>query len=877
MIYTGIKTQQISLPLGGIGSGSIGLAGNGSLIDWQIFNRPDKGRRNGLSHFLVRTERNGKVCDLRVLNGDLLPPYEGTFRREYEGCCLGPGFGPADETLAGWPHFRTWQFDGRFPFGTLAFGDEKFPGKCTLTGWSVLIPGDENDSSLPAAFFEIEIENNTQESLDYTVVGVLGNPWEGGITRYNRLAGNQVTVFQGDDAEAFDYGELTLTCLERPENLSGQESLLRGARWRDAQEVYLNDLLAGGRLINRTYDKPPAFPCREAGVMACHFRLEAGSRRKTVFIITWHIPFQRNDWASDADDSAAAACKKNLWKNYYATCWKNSRSSGLYAQQHYKRLLYDTQQLADALWTTTLPPAMLNGIVRNLAILKSPTCLRLEDGTFYGWEGTGAFWGSCEGSCTHVWNYAQAPAFLFPALERSMRESHLKFGVDEYGGSHFRLKLPLGIKAQADWFCTDGEDCQHPCADGQFGEVMKVFRDWKISGDSDWLKARYPIIRQMISYAWNEHNPDHWDPEMTGILIGRQHHTLDMQLFGANSWLTGFYHGALLAGAVIAEVCGDLEFAALCRQIHRRGKDWLENNLYNGEYYIQKIDLADKSLLDYYGSECHDCYWSSECKQIKYQVAGGCLIDATVAQWFARLYGIGEIFETERNRRTLEAIMHYNFRINQRGIIGLWRLFSLNDESGCSICTWPSTSKPAVPLPYHSETMPGFEWTLAAHLLAAGLTQESQRLAEALEDRFDGEKRNPYSEFECGYGYARSLASYGVLIAASGFRYDLSQGMIGFHPYTTHYFRSFWSLGKKWGIYEQTPYRVSLTLLGEEMTLSRIELDREVVSLKRNCEPLEFAFRSGSVIFKIPCHLHRGERLIFQTSGKSGSDGGDFG
>ena len=55
-LYRGRKTSQISFPLGGIGSGSIGLAGNGRLIDREIYNRPNKGSVNGFSHFAIRAE-----------------------------------------------------------------------------------------------------------------------------------------------------------------------------------------------------------------------------------------------------------------------------------------------------------------------------------------------------------------------------------------------------------------------------------------------------------------------------------------------------------------------------------------------------------------------------------------------------------------------------------------------------------------------------------------------------------------------------------------------------------------------------------------------------------------------------------------------------
>ena len=189
---------------------------------------------------------------------------------------------------------------------------------------------------------------------------------------------------------------------------------------------------------------------------------------------------------------------------------------------------------------------VLDAAGANLSILKSPTTVRLEDGTFYGWEGCHPAAGSCEGSCTHVWNYQQALPFLFPALERSMRTADYKYNLNAAGGMSFRMSLPLGT----------GNETERPCADGQFGNVMKTYRDWKLSGDEAWLRGLWPAVKRSIEYAWSPDNADRWDPEQTGVLWGRQHHTLDMELFGPNSWLTGFYLGALAAAKEMAEALG---------------------------------------------------------------------------------------------------------------------------------------------------------------------------------------------------------------------------------------------------------------------------------------------------------------------------------
>ena len=174
--YEGSKLGQISFPLGGIGSGSIGLAGNGRLIDWEIYNRPNKGGLNGFSHFAIKAETRGDVLDARILQGDLQPPYIGE---------LGPepsaryGFGPQRETLAGMPHFGSTSFDGRYPFANLDFKGTSFPAKIRLEAFNPFIPLNDRDSSIPAAFFEFSITNPTEHTTTYTVAGVLGNPLAG--------------------------------------------------------------------------------------------------------------------------------------------------------------------------------------------------------------------------------------------------------------------------------------------------------------------------------------------------------------------------------------------------------------------------------------------------------------------------------------------------------------------------------------------------------------------------------------------------------------------------------------------------------------------------------------------------------------------------
>ncbi len=662
------KTSRISMPLGGIGAGSIGLSGNGSLTDWEIFNSSDKGRLNGYTHFAVRVEKNGapgEIVDFRILSGDYSgnPAGEYTKGKNYSGF----GWGPFCETMAGWPHFREHCFYGEYPFGRVEFSGEKsFPGKASITGWSPLIPGDSRSASLPVCAIEIEICNNSNEILDYTVIGVAGNPWQN-KTRFNRLTGREIYFSSGVSEDDLNYGDMTFKLLDEDCDFSAQEYLYRGG-WHDMMEMYYHDVRRGGKFTNRSYpsnsiSEEQAGSKLDHGLLAAHITLSPGASRICRFIISWNIPNRRNDWRHDADEMAELYGVEKQWKNYYAVLWKNSTASAAEFAGRYDILRKNSREFADALYQSSLPAEAIDGISANISILKSPTCLRLEDGTFYGWEGVGMDYGSCEGSCTHVWNYAQALPFLFPDLEKSMRRSHLENSIDRFGGSHFRVMLPLGIKADEKFF--------RPCVDGQFGDVMKIFRDWKITGDGGYVKHYWPDIRRTIEYAWSENNPDRWDIEQQGVITGRAHHTLDMELFGVSSWLTGHYTGALLAGATMADFAGDSKFAVLCRELAEKGRKYIRENLFNGEFLAQKIDLTDIELLRRdCGGEAVEKYWNGETGEIKYQYGFyGCEIDAVLGEYYAVTYGIGRIFDREQLRSTLQSIFRYNFKKNMRDVV----------------------------------------------------------------------------------------------------------------------------------------------------------------------------------------------------------------
>lgn len=830
--YTGKQTSKIIFPLGGIGTGCIGYTGTGQLVDWEIFNRPNKLSFNGCSHLAIRAEANGRVLDARILAGEFTGDRMG--RRNYLTAEDMFGFGAPRESLAGAPCFARTEFEGEFPFAHLHLSDPAFPGKVTVTAFNPFIPLNPDDSSIPGAMFRIRIINTSTEAIRYTVVLVVNNPWEKRHRNTFETSGtiNRITLSNEDPDDCVGRNGQISIATDEPQ-ISIQENWFRGS-WFDGLGVYFRELRSPGSFPARSFGTtenahlPGGLRDAHAhALIAAHKKIEAETAGEVRMVISWRIPECRNYWDDKlTQEEMDSLGLENRWINYYALKFKTSGAAADYMLTEFDRLYDETMRFTRAFYDSTLPEVFLEAAGANLSTLKTPTCLRLQDGSFYGFEGCAPTLGCCEGSCSHVWNYAYALPYLFPSLERSMRDLEYNYNLQPSGELTMRLRLPLGRAPR-----------YRACADGQFGTILKVYREWKLSGDDAWLYAIWPKVRRSLEYAWSPENPDRWDPEQSGLLTGRQHHTLDMELFGANSWLSGFYLAALDAAARMAEFAGEPEHAEKYREIFRRGRGKLNSELFNGEYFCQNVNLSARSILDPYTEEngwndktfrvsIYDSYWNREHNELKYQIGEGCGIDQMLAQWHASLLGLERIFDRRKAETALHSIFRFNFKEKIGEVFNPCRLYSLGNESGCMICEWPETRcKPWVPLTYAEETMPGFEYALAGQMIQAGFLVEAERLVRAVRDRHNGENRNPWNEMECGSNYARSMASYAFLPAFSGFLCDAPEKTLTFDPhFTGETFRSFWSMGTAWGIFECTGTRAELQVLYGTLELKHLNL-----------------------------------------------------
>ena len=856
-IYEGEALREISFPLGGIGSGCVGLDGYGRLIDWEIFNRPNKRSVNGYSHFAVKAERDGKLLDARVLNTDAQPGYMGegyldamdgrahpdrVWRSNY-------GFGPQRELLGGMPHFRGGSFEGQFPFAKIRFADGSFPGAASLSAFNPFIPLDDKNSSIPAAFFTVTIENTQDAPVDYTAALSLSNPQPGLHDNAPFAEGGAAGLRLSDDTAPGDplAGELVMAVAEN-DAPACQPYWFRGS-WFDDLSLFWQDFTAPGAIRPRVYEKDESWRGRrDTATLTVTARLMPGEKWDFRFVVAWWYPTCVNYWRPVKDDEP---CAKS-WQNYYASLFPSARAVAAYALNNWDSLEARTRRFAEALYASDLPEAALEAVGADIAVLKSPTCLRLENGEFYAFEGCGMNAGSCEGSCTHVWNYAFAMPFLFPKLERSVRELDYTYNQNDNGGMAFRLQLPLG---RARWGFR-------PCVDGLMGGVIKFYREWKISGDDEWLKTWWPKVKKSLAYAWSPDNPDRWDPDQTGVITGRQHHTLDMELFGPNAWLENFYLAALKAAREIAEYLGEDADAALYARLYEKGRAFTEKALFNGEYFVQTIDLTDKSLLSPF-ADAPRTYWNDEAGEIKYQIQNGCGIDQVLAVWMSEMSGLDGALDREKVDSALCAIHRHNFKPELRAHVNPCRVYGLNDEAGTVMFDWPDgVKKPVVPVPYAEETMHGFEYQAASHLIAHGFEEEGLRMVKAVRDRYDGRRRNPWNEMECGSNYARSMASWALMLIYSGLVYDLPRGKLGFAPLKGEG-TFFWSVEGAWGEATVGQDGLRLTVIEGALALKRLAMSGAdgVAAVSLNGEAVRFSVEGGDIAFDGAVTVRAGDTL----------------
>ncbi|HUD46298.1 MAG TPA: GH116 family glycosyl-hydrolase [Candidatus Baltobacteraceae bacterium] len=655
--------------------------------------------------------------------------------------------GPDTRTLDG-AGFSEVAFRGEYPIGTVEYADAGVPVAVKLEAFSPFIPLNTDDSSLPATILQFTLRNTSALPVEATLSGqlengvCLNNRSEDGLLRNRvvREVGLTTLLCSAEKAasrptapleELPDFGTMALALLGEPAERASADQ-------------------AGA-------DETAPFTGKLSGALGRKLTLAPGQPVLVTFVLAWYFP----------NLSLGGPLKKA--GRYYATRFSSAHGVAQYVAEQFDRLAGGTRLWRDTWYDSTLPFWFLDRSFLNASILATSTCFRFANERFYGWEGVGC----CEGTCGHVYQYAHATARLFPDLERTTREK-IDFGIalQPDGAIHFR-----------------GEFNNIPAVDAQSGTILRALREHQMAPDAGFLERTWPGIKRATQWLIAK------DGDGDGLIKGNQHNTLDTDWFGAVAWLSGLYLAALAAAAEMADEAGDAEFALQCRGILETGRKNLVGQLFDGEYFIDKVDPKHLDAIN---------------------SGTGCEIDQVFGQSWAFQVGLPRILPRKETVSALQSLWRYNFspdvgpyRENYKP--GRW--YALAGEAGLLMCTFPRRDwdyaqargkGPEWAAGYFNECMNGFEYQAAGHMIWEGLTMEGLAVARAVHDRYHASRRNPWNEVECGDHYARSMASYGVFIAACGFEYHGPKGYLAFDPRVNpHDFRAAFTSAEGWGTFTQ--------------------------------------------------------------------------
>jgi hypothetical protein len=485
-----------------------------------------------------------------------------------------------------------------------------------------------------------------------------------------------------------------------------------------------------------------------AGGLAVPFHLEPGESRTIELLFAWHFP--NRTIGSDQFGSTADVPAEPTWiGNHYSSTFAGADEVVRYYAAHREDLRDASVRWRDAIFGSALPTVVQELLSTQPALIRSPTTFRTADGHFFGYEGvlgeSTLNWnanagGSCPLNCTHVWNYEQAVARLFPSLERSMRWVDWEVLQAPDGSLPHRVLLPLGVP-QRHGRIIGGPD--RAALDGMLGGILKTYREARQGGGRAWLEDQLPHMRRLLDHVQRT-----WDPAATGVLRGDQPVTHDISLQGPNMFVGGLWLAALRAMQESLSRLGHDTEAAVYGERFRRSSAAYDTLLWSGEYYTQ---VSDGESFDF---------------------GSGCLADQLFGQWWAHQLELGYLLEPERVRAALASIVRYNLRRGFRDFQHGYRVFADADDHGLLICTWPHGGRPTVPIRYADEVWTGVEYQVAAHCLFEGMRAEGLELLTAVRNRYDGSRRNPFNEIECGDHYARAMSGWSVLQALTGASHD---------------------------------------------------------------------------------------------------------
>lgn len=816
------ELRYIGMPVGGVNAGTVYLGGDGRLWLWDIFNENQNGIDPKTIDWHSEVHAGKKV---RSQDGSAYVQPAVDIRPLKQGFAFRISMG--EKSIIKKMEYGDWDeivFEATYPMAKVRYVDKSLPVEIVADIFSPFIPLDDKNSSLPCTIHSFEVRNRSAEPVEVEILGWLENKVSprsahGSDQRMNEVQGSGEASFilcsmrKNNDpkqaAEA-DFGTMAIA------PLSGT-----GACQTDLKLPIDDASFSGSGPEMSVKDHRESL----IGAVVSRQKIEAGGKARLDFIISWH--FKNLQLHKNIAD-----------KGRYYNNWFASAADVIgHVRMNHRKLSEESRAWKDTWYDSTLPWWFLERTFLNISCLATTMAHRFESGRFYAWEGVGC----CPGTCTHVWQYAQAMGRIFPSLERDTRE-----------------RVDLGISLKPDGMIRyRGEAATGPAIDGQAGTILRIWREHQMSKDDAFLRRNWEKIKKALQWLM-EQDRNHDGMEDTPI-----ENTLDAVWDGEIAWLVGLCIAAVKAGQMMAGEMEDAAFEKSCAAYVEMGSKNMEEKLFNGEYFIHRQDavLGRQKLGSY--NTCH--------------------IDQVFGQSWAFQAGLGRIIDRDKTLSALKALWKYNFTPDVGPYIkdrkGA-RPYALPGEGGLVMNTNPrNEAKPygenvTWQLGYFHECMTGFEHQVASHMMAEGMIDESLVITRMIHDRYHAARRNPFNEIECSDHYARAMASYGTFITACGFEYHGPKGHIRFAPkMDPAHFKAPFTAAEAWGTYTQkkSARRLEADIRVKYGTLSLNSLSLDAGRIVRKCKislddriiPATMSNQNGEAIIHLnaPVTISAGKQL----------------
>ncbi|MFC7338751.1 GH116 family glycosyl-hydrolase [Haloferula chungangensis] len=724
------KVDYIGMPINGLGTGQVYLSGDGELWYWNLTAQKRKKNNPKGPAYMSPDKAMGPAGQGFALQVD-----GRTRPLNAEG-------------------FRDVTFTNQYPMARVDYADADFPVEVQLEAYTPFIPLDRDESSYPVIVMRYTVTNSTSETCEVALAGWIQN-----------------LVAAKKGPKVSEYRELeniaTVECSGGTPDSNGMALGVFGGGTPELVDVEKTNPGADG-VFEKARDRTKGNS--DAASIGRRFSLKAGESKTLSFAVSWRVPVVKY--------GTGFGYKTSSGRYHYATQWPSATEAAAQVADRESELYGTTREWVDTWYGSTLPYWFLERAFIPINCMQTQMVQRVypqgKNLDIYNMEeGVRC----CPGNCTHVWNYAQGLARIFPVIERECRDRiEYGLGFDTSNGEiSFRYNVP-------------GKRDRDDALDGTCGTIIRVLRESQMTTDYAFLTSIWDRVKLSMDGVI-----EHWDPDEDGILEGAQHNTLDEPWHGKVHWLINVYHASLKAAATMARQMKQDSVAERYERIVAKGAPVMVKELWNEDFgYYVHIPPDDEERM--HGS------------------TNGCHIDQVLGDSWLYEVGLDPILPRDKTRKALQALWKYNFTPDVgafRKVMTNGRWYAGPGDAGLVMTSFPhgkiepkSGNKNYAG--YLNECMTGFEWQVAAHMIREGMVEEGLAIGRAIYDRYSADRRNPYNEVECSDHYSRAMASFGTYLAALGYRYDGPEGKLGFGPkLSPEDFRAAFTTAEGWGCFTQ--------------------------------------------------------------------------